>query len=120
MPHIAITVKSQLFDVHATRSLFRIIGTLIYREVGIKYITSKNDYYQFSSFNHKFWARKRNVSRRRFFYAPKTYVIMDRYENRSRICPICPKICFQLASISKKIQGFTVFLTVVCDRANFR
>ena len=34
-----------------------------------------NDYYQgFSPFKHKFWMRKRNVSMRRFFDTPRTYV----------------------------------------------
>ena len=33
----------------------------------------------FFSMKHKFWACKRNVSRRHFFYAPKTYAIIDSY-----------------------------------------
>ena len=33
------------------------------REVDIKYLTPKNDYYQVFFIKHKFLARKRNVSR---------------------------------------------------------
>ena len=33
----------------------------------------------FICIKHTFWVFKRNVSRRRFFYASKTYVIIDRY-----------------------------------------
>ena len=60
--------------------LFWIISSLNYREVEIKNITSKNNYYDFFlSIKHMFWACERNVSERRFFYTPKTYVIMDSY-----------------------------------------
>ena len=49
-----------------------------YREENVKHIKKTyNDNYQvFFSIKHKFWARKRNVSMRRFFYAPKTYIII--------------------------------------------
>ena len=57
--------------------LFRIISSSNYREEDIKYITLKNDYHYYFSIKHKFWAHKRNISRRYFFYAPKTYVIID-------------------------------------------
>ena len=30
-----------------------------------------------------FWVHKRNVSGRRFFYEPKTYIIIESYLNRS-------------------------------------
>ena len=33
----------------------------------------------FISIKRKFWTHKRNVSMRRFFYAPKTYGIIDIY-----------------------------------------
>ena len=33
----------------------------------------------FFSIKHKFWARIRNVSERRFFYVPKTCIIIDSY-----------------------------------------
>ena len=37
---------------------------------------------------YKFWACKRNFTWRRFFHAPKSYVIIDSYWNRSWIGPI--------------------------------
>ena len=36
-------------------------------------------YYSKTYIKHMFCVRKRNVSRRRFFYVPKTYVIVDSY-----------------------------------------
>ena len=42
---------------------------------------SKNDLIlsMFSYIIHMIWVHKRKVSGRRFFYTPKTYVIIDRY-----------------------------------------
>ena len=42
----------------------------------------------FLSIKHKFWARKRNVLMRRFFYASKTYVTIDSYQNSLWISPV--------------------------------
>ena len=44
-----------------------------------KVYTIQNDYHQEVSLSNKFWVRKRNVSKRRFFYASKIYVIIDIY-----------------------------------------
>ena len=37
-------------------------------------MTQKNNNEHFFLIKHKFWVLKRNISRRRFFYASKTYV----------------------------------------------
>ena len=59
--------------------LFRIISSSKYYEVDIKMYNPKLITLLFFSVKHKFWAHKRSVSRRRFFYALKTYVIIDSY-----------------------------------------
>ena len=38
--------------------------------------------------NNTFLVHKRNVSRRRFFYAPKTYVFIDSFSSSSLIDPL--------------------------------
>ena len=50
-----------------------------YREVDIKIYNPKKWLSSAFSVKYKFWARKRNVLMRRFFYAPETYVIIDSY-----------------------------------------
>ena len=59
--------------------LFRITSSSNYREVDIKIYNPSNLIIirGFLPIKHKFWVHKRNVSRSRFFYAPKTYVIID-------------------------------------------
>ena len=59
--------------------LFRIITSLNYKEVDKNMKNPNMIFISFFPIKHKFWARKRNVSKRRSFYAPKTYVIIDRY-----------------------------------------
>ena len=73
---ILVNSKSSGLEV-----LFRIISSSKYRVVDMKIIiTPKIIIIRFSlSIKHKFWVHKRNVSRRRFFYAPKTYIIIDSY-----------------------------------------
>ena len=82
-PHICplCTVESSKFEVLWTRGLFRSIEYSNYREVDIKIYNPQKDYHFFFSVKHKLWVCKRNVSMRRFFYAPKTYVIIDNYLN---------------------------------------
>ena len=62
-----------------------------------------------------FCVHKRNVSGRRFFYAPKTYIIIESYFLFSEFS--VSQIYFELASISKnrssKFWGFTVLVFVV-------
>ena len=60
----------------------------------------------FSPIKHMFWVHKRNVSMRHFFYAPKTYVIIDSYKKKIinssySLNPVCTKF--------SNFQGFTVF-----------
>ena len=65
-------VKPRKFEVLGTRDFIRIISSSNYREIDIKL---KKWFFLllsgFFSIKHKFWKRKRNVSWRRFFYAPK-------------------------------------------------
>ena len=62
--------KSRISEDLSTRGF-----SSIYREVDNP---QKWFYHVFIySFKHKLWARKMNVSMRRFFYAPKTHVIID-------------------------------------------
>ena len=69
-----VNLKSSGLEV-----LFRIISSLNYREVDLKIYNPQNDYYQVFSIKHKFQACKKNLSKRCFFYTPKTYVIVDSY-----------------------------------------
>ena len=75
------TVESRKFEVLGTRGFiskyrkFELKGGRHKIFIILKKITI------FIAIKCKFWARKRNVSMRRFFYAPKTYVIIDNYKN---------------------------------------
>ena len=55
-----------------------------------------------------FWVRKRNVSRRRFFYVPKTYVIIDSHKNRAWLVPIfvtsCPELISKIGQYFQKLK----------------
>ena len=74
------TVESHKFDVLGTRCFILKKWKLSYKDVGIKIYNPKNTIIViFLSIKHKFWALKRNVSGRRFFYAPKTYFIIGSY-----------------------------------------
>ena len=56
--------------------LFRIISGMNYSEVDIKmYYPPKKIFIKLFFYNNMFWACKRNISLRRFFYMPKTCVI---------------------------------------------
>ena len=55
----------------------------------------------FSPSNIPFCVRKRNVSMRRFFYAPKNVCFIDSYSNGSKIGPLVSQIFFEKVSISK-------------------
>ena len=60
--------------------LFGIISIL--KEVDIKiYNQQKMIIIRFFSIKHNVWVRKRNVSERRFFFAPKTYELQHDISN---------------------------------------
>ena len=79
-PQIKVSSDRLVFELLRTRGFISNYQLFNYKELGIKYITPKNEYYHiFFSAKHKFWVCKRNFLTRRFFYAPKTYVLIDRF-----------------------------------------
>ena len=86
LSNFVFTIKSRIFEVLRPRSF---ISSSNYREVDIKYIPPII-LFSFISLSNMFWANRINVSRRpqvqvsrrRFFYAPKIYVMVD---NNSKI-----------------------------------
>ena len=93
-------------------ALFRIIRSANYWEVDIKLVTPKMIIFRIS-IKHTFWTHKRNVSWRRFFYAPKKYIIKDSFflkkkiKNRSHsLNPICGPNLFRISEYFEKKTKF--------------
>ena len=80
-----VTCFPTLCMLNTTHIQKNLVNSKTLRPEALFGINPQNKYYQLFSVKHEFWARKRNVSRRRFFYTPKTYVIIDSYSNRSWI-----------------------------------